>query len=242
MSTAEKASDTANRLLEGAMVDGQEPGAWSKRRSGSRFEMALRKGAARAGLQVPLESQGCSFRRELDGHVQGPWAIPHRMRTTAGIVVGKAIVRGPRHADVEVRRFVLALQDVDDALGLPHAVRAGKVDAGRPRLTSRTAGAVETGGWADPDCDRACGIEGSAIRGGPPTRLRRSGAASFACQKLVGLPSRSCPETAPARLRGGAATARHPSREGSPSRSSRFSVSSRERRMVDLTGIEPVTS
>ena len=37
------------------------------------------------------------------------------------------------------------------------------------------------------------------------------------------------------------ATARHPSR-GLPSRSSRFGFSSRERRMVDLTGIEPVTS
>lgn len=59
-------------------------------RSGSRFEMALREGPARAGLQVPLESQGCLFCRELDSHVQGPWPIPHRMRTTAGIVVGKA--------------------------------------------------------------------------------------------------------------------------------------------------------
>ena len=43
------------------------------------------------------------------------------------------------------------------------------------------------------------------------------------------------------RLRRCAATARHPSR-GLPSRSSRFGVSSRERRMVDQTGIEPVTS
>ena len=31
-------------------------------------------------------------------------------------------------------------------------------------------------------------------------------------------------------------------RAGSPSRSSRFGVSSRERRLVDQTGIEPVTS
>jgi hypothetical protein len=33
-----------------------------------------------------------------------------------------------------------------------------------------------------------------------------------------------------------------PPSPGSPSRSSRFGVSSRERRLVDLTGIEPVTS
>ena len=31
--------------------------------SGSRFEMALREGPARAGLEAPLESQGGSFRR-----------------------------------------------------------------------------------------------------------------------------------------------------------------------------------
>lgn len=111
--------------------------------------MALREGPARAGLQVPLESQGRLFCRELDRHVQGPWPIPHGMRTTAGIVVGKAIMRGRRDPDVEVRRVVEALQDVDDALGWPHAVRTGKADAGRPRLTSRTSGAVAAGGWAD---------------------------------------------------------------------------------------------
>ena len=92
----------------------------------------------------------------------------------------------------------------------------------------------------------------SGTRQGPPARLRRSGATSFAwlaepkfvrghdrvrlrgfaaparhpspVRNSLGLPSRSCPETAPARLRRFAAPARHPSPVrnslGLPSRSS----------------------
>lgn len=47
-------------------------GSWSKGRSGSRFEMALREGAARAGLQVTLEADGSVLVREFDDDVKLP--------------------------------------------------------------------------------------------------------------------------------------------------------------------------
>lgn len=81
-------------------------------------------------------------------------------------------MRGRRDPDVEVRRLVEALQDVADALDLPHAVRRGKVDAAgdSPECSALRSG--REGRRADsPDQDsHACRAVGSAFAASP---LRR---------------------------------------------------------------------
>ena len=88
---------------------------------GSIFEMPLGKGAAGARLQVPLEPECRLFSRELDADVQRPGTMSGRVRAATGIVIGEPFTDGRCDADVEMRRMMGTLENVDDALWLRHA-------------------------------------------------------------------------------------------------------------------------
>jgi hypothetical protein len=76
----------------------------SKSRSGSRFEMALREGAARARLQVTLEANSPRFIRKLHDNVQLPWTTPRCVRTPPSIVVFESFSDVRTQADIETQR------------------------------------------------------------------------------------------------------------------------------------------
>jgi len=80
-------------------------GSWSKGRSGSRFEMALRERAARAGRQVAFEADGGGFVGQYDGGHKLPRSIAGGVRAATGVVRSEAGVQIVREADVRPLRL-----------------------------------------------------------------------------------------------------------------------------------------
>ena len=85
--------------------------------AGSLFEMTLREGAARAGLQVALEAQGREFIGEVESYHHFPRSVACRMRAPTRVVRGEPSVHVVREADVRPMWFRDAPKDVDDVLG-----------------------------------------------------------------------------------------------------------------------------
>jgi hypothetical protein len=137
-----------------------------------------------------------------------PWCC---VRTTTGVVVRDARPHIRRESDVEMWLGIGILQNVHESL-----VTAHRKSQGNPHAESRdlkTRGSCQT--RAATMAVSATPADGNAVRvwlkyWRPPSRLRRYGVASFACQRLAWF-------TEPKLAEG-------------------------ERRMVDQTGIEPVTS
>jgi hypothetical protein len=97
--------------------------------AGSLFEVPLREGAAGAGLQVALETDGPPLIRELDDDVKVPRSTARCVSTPTRIVIGQSGVYVGREADIEVTRFGLVPQDVDESLLSRHRPWLGKRDA-----------------------------------------------------------------------------------------------------------------
>ena len=173
---AERRSPQPDRYdIVGVMTDTSLPrlgGRWAatagNRRGGLFLEMPLREGAARSRLQIALEADRAWLVGEFDGDVQAPGTPLGRMGTETVVVGGKSCAYIGRQADVEMWLGIGILQDVD---GLPLVAHAS---------TERNSHA-----WADGQkCDRSLGW--IAVLGvGPPSRLRRFGAASFASHSLA---------------------------------------------------------
>jgi hypothetical protein len=122
-------------------------------RAFSRFEVTLREGAARARLQVPLETDGPRLIRELDYDVHPPRSAGHRMGAASRVVVRQPSVHIGREADVEVSRLIGVSQNVNKAPRSGHGAANGnqhswtrRIEVGRqslPRLeTSKISASV----------------------------------------------------------------------------------------------------
>ena len=95
-------------------------GSWSKGRSGSRFEVALRKSSARAGFQIALETDGSGLVSELYDDVEVPWTAPRGVWTATAIVVGESGGDIGRETAVEMWLAVSGPQDIDVSFFLAH--------------------------------------------------------------------------------------------------------------------------
>jgi hypothetical protein len=200
-------------------------------------EMALREGAARTGLQVAFEADSTTLVGEFDDDVHLPWPPRRSVGAAAGIVARESCGYIRRETDVEVWFRLGIREHVNEALGSTHiGGEAIVVPALEPR---KTRGLV---GWALKHrmfFNRILAWKCENLKAAARVACR-AGAHATAFESR----ERTC--RLAACLRGSAASARHPSRVGdvnslgSPSRSSHTDAG--ERRMVDQTGIEPVTS
>jgi hypothetical protein len=101
--------------------------------NGSILEMPFGKRAAGAGLQVPFEPERRLFSRELDADVQRPRTISGGVRAATGIVIGETLADGGGDAHVEMWRLLGALENVDEAPWLRHALLRRKANASQRR-------------------------------------------------------------------------------------------------------------
>jgi hypothetical protein len=146
--------------------------------------MALREGAARTGLQVPLEADRTTLVGEFDDDVHMPWPPRRSVGTAPGIVARESCGYIRRETDVEVWFRLGIREHVNEALGSTHiGGEAIVVPALEPRKTR--------------------GLVAWALK----HRIFFNRILAWKCENLK------------ARLRGYAASARHPSR-GLPSRRS----------------------
>ena len=95
--------------------------------------MPLREGAPRAGLQIAFEVESSSLVRKFDGDVELPRAVSRGVGAAARVVVGEAGANVRGEADVEMRRRIGALENVDESFVFGHA---------RPKATAMPAADV----------------------------------------------------------------------------------------------------
>lgn len=85
--------------------------------------MPSREFSPGAGLQVPLECRGGLFLVELDHDERAPRSVFARVMGKPRIVRVETIHHVGRQSDVIGMRFREALENVDEALRLTHALR-----------------------------------------------------------------------------------------------------------------------
>ena len=183
-------------------------------------KMPLREGAAGAGLQVAFEIDSALFVGEFDGDVQLPGTVARGVGAAAGVVIGEAggDVRGV--TDVEVWLRIGVLENVDESLVFRHA---------RPEATAMPIADVsKLTGFAYGLATMAVSATRPEENSEDSRRERSADRPKLCCRR--------------ARLRRCAATARQPSRVRSSLACRAEARPKGERRLVDLTGIEPVTS
>ena len=81
----------------------------------------LREGAPGAGLQIAFEIESSSLVRKFDGDVELPRAVARGVGTAARVVVGEAGANVRGEANVEMRRRIGALENVDESFVFGHA-------------------------------------------------------------------------------------------------------------------------
>jgi DNA invertase Pin-like site-specific DNA recombinase len=89
----------------------------------SRFEVTLREGSPRAGLQVAFEADGSLLIRELNDDVTSPRLAREGVWATARVVVRQSRIHVGRETDIEVWALVRVLEHVDESLVSGHGAR-----------------------------------------------------------------------------------------------------------------------
>jgi DNA invertase Pin-like site-specific DNA recombinase len=174
--------------------------------AGLRLEVALREGAARAGLQVALEADRGGLVGELDDDVQLPRSMATGVRAVTAVVHSEACadIGGTPHVELRIRE---ALENIHKALAARHeaprrqswylSVAVGNSGANRAPepdcsqdLQTRSCSEVKITAFLRVAC-RAEPADGSAAR------LRRFAATARHPSPVghsLGLPSRSSPK------------------------------------------------
>ena len=94
-------------------------------------EMPLCEGAARPGLQVPLEAAGVRLVTKLNDHMPSPGPVFRSVERAAVVVPLEPVVNVTRHANVKARTHVPRLQHVHETLRR----HAGSMATGTPTET-----------------------------------------------------------------------------------------------------------
>ena len=186
--------------------------------------MSLRERDAGAALEIPLEREGPRFVAKCDQDVEIPRPVLLRRSALAGVVRRKTLPDVGCAAAVEPAWIAATTKDVHKALEGRHAVPSARVVprapvSCRPNLTSRK----RIRQLALRDRNLGCGSLVSRFRVAQAVLLRSPG----------GELRRTPPSARDDSLADGGRMA-----HGLPS----VARAKRERRMVDQTGIEPVTS
>ena len=138
------------------------------------FEVPLREGATRAGLQVALEAEGRGFVGEVNGREDFPGPITCRVRATARVMGSEASVHVVCEADVRSIWFGDAPKDVNDVPGQHPAGSATPWPPPERRVCREILDSGST--WWAVFARRWRAEAGSFCQGqGPPSRLRRFG-------------------------------------------------------------------
>jgi hypothetical protein len=101
-------------------------GSWSKGNSSLRLEMPLREGAAGAGLEIALKTNGCGLVPERYDDVEVPWAASGGVWATPIVVAGDPRSHIRREPDVEAVARRGRFQDVHEAFVANHIPTQGK--------------------------------------------------------------------------------------------------------------------
>ena len=187
-------------------------------------KVPLRKGATGAGLQIAFEIDSLLLVLELDDHMQLPGPVARGVGAAARVVVGETPVDIVCETDVTARLGSVTLRrTIDDALRCHARIDA---TASTERGNRESLAAIRR--WAERPMQLLRGQRRREVRGFRAFCVTQP--SMNAARQRRGLPSRSS-------FRGG-----HPSAVAPSTLWRTTSAWHHERRLVDQTGIEPVTS
>lgn len=149
------------------------------------LEVPLGKGSAGAGLQIAFEADGGRFVSELDYDVKFPRSSQGGVCTATIVVARQAGADIGSETDIELRLTVGVLDYVNIPLGSGHAEQRAS-DLPTTRRTRTLAIRLNLRRMQQfPHWVGGQGGAVLAILSSPPSRLRRYGAASFACPRVA---------------------------------------------------------